>query len=112
MAGKIYLPPTRRYLTSATCLSFFALMATTAGASEEAAPRAADLGEGRLIRVRLPLVGNADEHIKSSIQRALDQLTKPPRHQVRRPILVLEITPARRQGGNGEGTDFERALSL
>ena len=34
----------------------------------------ADLGDGRLIRVRLPLAGNDDAHIKSSIQRAMAQL--------------------------------------
>ena len=39
------------------------------------AAAAGDLGDGRLIRVRLPLTGNADAHIKSSIQRAVSQLT-------------------------------------
>jgi membrane-bound ClpP family serine protease len=73
---------------------------------------AADLGDGRLIRVRLPLVGNADAHIKSAIQRALDQLTRAPQAANRRPILILELVPARRSGGYGEGTDFARATSL
>ncbi len=73
---------------------------------------AADLGDGRLIRIRLPLVGNADEHFKSVIQRAVSQLGKLPRREGRRPVLVLELVPARRHAGSGEGTDFERALSL
>ena len=68
-------------------------------------------GDGRLIRVRLPLAGNADAHIKSAIQRAISQLSQSPRDG-RRPILILELSPARRQGSYGEGTDFERAVSL
>jgi membrane-bound ClpP family serine protease len=69
-------------------------------------------GDGRLIRVLLPLAGNADAHIKSAIERAVDQLTRSARGDSRRPILILELAPAPRQGGFGEGTDFERALSL
>ncbi|MGD9635828.1 MAG: NfeD family protein [Pirellulales bacterium] len=69
-------------------------------------------GDGRLVRVRLPLVGNADAHIKSTIQRALTQLKMAPREDGRRPVLILELVPARRQGTFGEGTDFERAVSL
>jgi membrane-bound serine protease (ClpP class) len=71
----------------------------------------ADLGEGRLIRVRLPLAGNADEHLKRVIKRVIDQLARLPQHANRRPVLILELAPQRR-GGNGEGTDFTRALSL
>jgi hypothetical protein len=59
----------------------------------------------------LPLVGNADAHIKSTIERAVAQLNQAPRDG-RRPILILELVPARRQGTFGEGTDFERAVSL
>jgi membrane-bound ClpP family serine protease len=73
---------------------------------------AADLGDGRLIRVRLPLTGNADVHIKSTIDRAVDQLTRLPRRDNRRPILILEIVPTRRQGSYGEETEFERASSV
>jgi membrane-bound ClpP family serine protease len=73
---------------------------------------AVNLGDGRLIRVRLPLVGNADKHFKSVIQRALAQLAAAPKPDARRPVLILELAPARRHGGYGEGTDFERALSL
>jgi membrane-bound serine protease (ClpP class) len=69
-------------------------------------------GEGRLIRVRLPLTGNADAHLKSAIQRAIEQLTQHPSEKGRRPVLILELAPARRSGGYGEGTDFTRALSL
>jgi membrane-bound ClpP family serine protease len=75
-------------------------------------PAAAELGEGRLIRVRLPLVGNADKHVQSAIQRARDRLTSLPSRADRRPILILEFAPVRRDSGFGEGTDYSRALSL
>lgn len=90
--------------------------ADTAATSEAAAP--AELGEGRLIRVRLPLTGNADDHFKSAIQRALAQLSRVDRRPLaepgarRRPVLILELAPQRREGSYGEGTDFTRALKL
>jgi membrane-bound serine protease (ClpP class) len=80
--------------------------------SKPAATAAADLGEGRLIRIRLPLAGNADTHIKSTIQRVLAQLARLPRRDNRRPTLILELSPQRRHSGYGEGTDFTRALSI
>jgi membrane-bound ClpP family serine protease len=81
-------------------------------AASDAAPPEGEFGEGRLIRVRLPLSGNADAHLKSSIQRALAQLTRLPARDGRRPVLILELVPQRRHGGDGEGTDFTRALSV
>jgi membrane-bound serine protease (ClpP class) len=84
--------------------------AAVPGSPETAAP--VELADGRLIRVRLPLTGNADAHIKSTIDRAVDQLMRSKEGSERRPILILEIVPARRQGGYGEETDFERALSV
>jgi len=73
---------------------------------------AIELGAGRLIRVRLPLVGNADKHVESAIKRARDKLISLPGRGDRRPILILEFSPARREAGFGEGTDYSRALSL
>src|SRR3954447_17872165 len=72
----------------------------------------ADFADARLIRIRLPLAGNADTHAKNAIQRVFDQLTRQPRRDNRRPTLILELTPQRRNAGSGEGTDFTRALSL
>jgi membrane-bound ClpP family serine protease len=83
-----------------------------AAAKAAAKDAGGDLNDGRLIRIRLPLVGNADAHIKSTIQRAVEQLGQLPHHQGRRPILVLELVPARKHAGFGEGTDFERAVSV
>jgi membrane-bound ClpP family serine protease len=87
---------------------------TNAQAADQPADAAppAELGEGRLIRVRLPLSGNADELIKHAIRRVVDQLAHLPRRENRRPTLILELTPQRRHAGYGEGTDFTRALSL
>jgi membrane-bound serine protease (ClpP class) len=72
----------------------------------------ADFSDARLIRIRLPLAGNADTHAKNAIQRVFDQLTRQQRKENRRPTLILELTPQRRSAGSGEGTDFTRALSL
>ena len=81
--------------------------------AQEAGPAARELGDGRLIRVRLPLAGNADQHIKGAIERAMAQLKQSAtRDPGRRPVLILELVPTRRQGSFGEGTDFERATSL
>ena len=60
---------------------------------------------GRLIRVPLPLKGNADTHVISIIQRALADLPK----SKERPILVLEFSSGNQ---NGRGSDFERSLKL
>jgi membrane-bound ClpP family serine protease len=73
---------------------------------------AGDAGDGRSIRVRLPLTGDADSRINSTIQRVVDQLSRLPRRNGRRPTLVLELSPQRGNAGFGEGTDFTRALSL
>jgi membrane-bound ClpP family serine protease len=62
--------------------------------------------------VRLPLVGNADAHVKSAIQRAMAKFAAIPGRGDRRPVLILEFSPARRDAGFGEGTDYSRALSL
>jgi membrane-bound serine protease (ClpP class) len=90
--------------------------APAAAAAVDAPPRdtpaGAVLGEGCLIQVRLPLVGNADAHVKTAIQRALAQLANRSAGRDRRPVLILELAPARRHTGAGEGTEFERARSL
>lgn len=128
MAGKLHRPRLNSSRPLALWLAIGALLAAGAASDEAVKAPAEDVpaerktseslqnggppGDGRLIRVRLPLVGNADAHIKSAIQRAMDQFKQSPTSDGRRPILILELVPARRQGGFGEGTDFERAVSL
>src|ERR1700749_876828 len=58
-----------------------------------------DLGEAQLIRVRLPLTGNADSNVISAIQRVVDQLNRQPKSKGRRPTLVLELSA--QHGANG-----------
>jgi membrane-bound ClpP family serine protease len=86
--------------------------AEQAATPADVAGRTVEPGEGKLIRVRLPLVGNADAHIKTAIQRALAKFASLPKGGERRPVLILEFAPAQRDGGFGEGTDYSRALSL
>ena len=106
------------WIIAALAWSAGALASSDDGPKPDAADQAAakdaggELNDGRLLRIRLPLVGNADRQIKNSIQRAVEQLTKLPKHQGRRPILVLELVPVRRHAGAGEGTDYSRAESL
>jgi membrane-bound ClpP family serine protease len=76
------------------------------------AAASAELGDGRLIRVRLPLTGNADAHVKTTIDRAVEQLGRRPQRDGRRPVLILELAPSRRNANFGAETDFERALSV
>lgn len=85
-----------------------------AQSGKKAVEKAADvnLTDGRLLRVRLPLTGNADAHIKSSILRAAAQLRALPRRGDGRPVLVLELVAKGGAGGYGEGTEFSRAQSL
>ncbi|MCC7476609.1 MAG: hypothetical protein IT425_14560 [Pirellulales bacterium] len=72
----------------------------------------AKLGEGAMVRVRLPLKGLADEDAKSAIQRVVERLLASPSSDGRRPTLVLELCPQSSEAEFGRGTDFTRALSL
>ena len=104
-----------RLLPLAACLALAALplAALTAQQDSQAAPPATEAAAPTAAPAAAPkpLVGNADVHFKGAIQRALGQLSNLPRHEGRRPVLILELVPARRHSGYGEGTDFERALS-
>lgn len=62
--------------------------------------------QGRLIRVPLPLAGNADQRVKSMIQRAVDRFQP----SDERPVIVLEFSSG--QAGSGEGSIYSRAFEL
>jgi len=62
--------------------------------------------QGRLIRVPLPLAGNADQRVKGMIQRAVDRFQP----SDERPVIVLEFSPG--QAGSGEGSIYSRAFEL
>jgi membrane-bound serine protease (ClpP class) len=62
--------------------------------------------QARLVRVPLPLAGNADTQVKRAIQRALAEMPGGDP----RPTLVFEFSSLQNQ--TGQGSDFSRALAL
>lgn len=74
--------------------------------NQKSAPAKKRTPRVRLIRVNLPLTGAQDTRVKRQIDQALanTKVFKP------RPILVLEFRT--QEGKSGEGTQYERALSL
>ena len=75
-----------------------------APAAREKAPPSKEVG--RLIRVPLPITGNADTQVKRAVQKTLAEL-KPADS---RPVLVFEFATIDNQ--SGQGSDFSRALAL
>ncbi len=71
-----------------------------------------------LVRVHLPLTGNADQVLEATIGRVRDRLldTASRTKDARRPLLVLQLDPrpahASDSLGGGAGSQFERVLSL
>ncbi len=64
-----------------------------------------------LVRVHLPLTGNADQVLQSTISRVRDRLvdSATSNQDQRRPLLVLQLDP---HSDGGKGSQFERVLSL
>lgn len=93
------------------CLA--APLACLAAASDEPESRNSPVEAGSetrrvaLVRIRLPIAGNADAVIQARLQRAVDRLTADVEGD-RRPLLVLELAP----NPDGGATEFERALRL
>jgi len=67
-----------------------------------------------LVRVHLPLTGNADQALEASLKRVRDSLLAVARAEnaPMRPLLVLEFVPQASSAEPGAGSQFERALSL
>lgn len=100
-------------------LSILASLAWTAVLAQESRPAVGLSAEGsnqvesRLIRLRLPISGNADAQLRSVIRRAVGQLRSgKPAAADRRPVLVIEFDPPSGGDGFGQGSEFERALLL
>lgn len=69
------------------------------------------LKPGRLLRLRLPITGNADAAFRSIVERTKNSLLAESKGDDR-PVLVIEFVPLAEGEGFGQGTDFARALSL
>lgn len=67
-----------------------------------------------LVRVHLPLTGNADQVLQSRIRRTRDRLSTQASSQKSdgRPLLVLELSTHPEAEFDGEGTTFERAFAV
>ena len=92
-----------------------ATLASTARSDEEAPPEASqDFRAAQLVRIQLPLTGNADQALRNTLLRARDRLTAQAQaeNQADRPLLIIEITPAAGAASDGDGSQFERALAL
>ncbi len=72
--------------------------------------RQLDERRATLVRLRLPLTGNADAAFRGVALRAKSRLLEGPKDAAQRPVLVIEFAPNRES--EGLGSDFERALSL
>ena len=67
-----------------------------------------------LIRVHLPLTGNADQALQTTLQINCDRLLAAARKakDARRPLVVLEFDPEKRDNTKASGSQFERVFSL
>ncbi len=66
---------------------------------------------GRLLRLRLPITGNADSAFRSLVDRTKKTLLAEATGDAR-PVIVIELAPIAAGEGFGQGSDFARALSL
>ncbi|MCA9246342.1 MAG: hypothetical protein KDA42_04475 [Planctomycetales bacterium] len=93
-------------------VSFVWSQETRKNADDSANPKSTDTPQTApstlLIRLPLPILGNADNQIKATLRRAVSRLS----HSGGRPTLVLEFSPGAGKHPFGEGTEFERASSL
>jgi len=93
-------------------LAWFAVLISTlacAGAQAEEPD-----GRVALVRVHLPLVGNADQALQATLLRTSDRLFAAARRRQdeRRPVLVLQLEPPMAQESVATRSQFERAFAL
>ena len=80
-------------------------------AQEDQVAEADDRRPARLLRLRLPVTGNADRSFTAIIDRTKERLLAEAVGESR-PVIVIEFAPLGDGEGFGEGSDFARALSL
>jgi membrane-bound serine protease (ClpP class) len=85
------------------CLAPAGLFAQAAGGE------AARTAKALLIPIEMPLQGQSDEIAKQWLEQAL---TRFPENAAERPTIVIEFRTDVEKGETGQGTSFERALSL
>ncbi len=87
-----------------------AAAAVLAACAIAAAPAAAeDDASGRLVKLKLPLTGNADQVFQGVLERTAEKLTQTPRGpDAGRPVLIIEFAGDTDSGAS----EFERCLSL
>ena len=107
------------YLLLASALfSNCAYAAVEPDAPDDASAEEPVVAQVALVRVHLPLTGNADQVLEATISRVRDRLLDATSRtkDARRPLLVLQLDPHQQSfGGNlggGAGSQFERVLSL
>lgn len=104
--------------SQARCVGVFLCVVSSAhfawAAAEPAEPAQASEEQVALVRVHLPLTGNADQVLQSTISRVRDRLVEQARQNqdARRPVVVLQFEPHVQADPSGAGSQFERVLSL
>ena len=98
------------------CLNVLAIAFAppTQAQQEPAEDQAPDATPVALVKVHLPITGNADQALQATLQRVSDRLFADARanKDARRPLLVLQLDPPVATPESGEGSQFERAFSL
>lgn len=94
-------------------IGMLALLMPALGFSEVVAQDAAP-SPAALVRVHLPITGNADQVLRNRLLRIRDQLLTMASAQKSdsRPLLVLELSPRPEDVNASDGSLFERAYSL
>ncbi len=107
---------TRAKTTAKACLVLLALVigiGSQLATSQEGQPATQSV-PAALVRVHLPLKGNADQALQATLLRTSDRLLAEVRanQDARRPLLVLQLDPPLGELDATEGSHFERALAL
>ncbi len=98
----------------ATLLWFASTVSLGLAQSDDTPPERGNASQVALVRLHLPLTGNADQVLETTISRVRDRLVESARQtkDSRRPMLVLQFDPHQQGSDSGAGSKFERALSL
>ncbi|MEM9657391.1 MAG: hypothetical protein AAF961_03435, partial [Planctomycetota bacterium] len=105
-------------LSVALLVLSFGVVSRSFAAADDSQDKAAapddKLRPASLVRIRLPITGDADRLLERKLERARDRLLAQALQakDARRPLLVLQIEPSPGAPDAGDGTQFERASAL